>query len=157
MSFKWIDIYVLGVRDHCNSKDIFEIYDVFGIQIKKVNKDDFILQGNESVYIRDYFGVEIVFIRDDLNYNFMKFLLAHELAHALLHTDLSKAAYNKSLVNRGKLEKQADYFAFKLLDMRLDSVVCQGYSKAQIASELCVREDCLDCMYLGEEEDYVYN
>ncbi|WP_158220123.1 ImmA/IrrE family metallo-endopeptidase [Tissierella sp. P1] len=77
------------------------------------------MQGNDALYIRSYFGLEVVFIRDDLPYKYEKFILAHELGHAILNAEVNKAAYNSKLINKSKLEKQSDYFALRLLDISI--------------------------------------
>lgn len=144
MSLSWIDKYVDGVIDHCYSRDVFEIYSTFNINIKHVDKDDYILQGNEALYIRSYLGMEIVFIRNDIPYRYEKFILCHELGHALLHAEISQAAYNNKLINKGKLEKQADYFAIRLLDINVDEVYHEGLSIDEMAKDLCVSEESLE-------------
>lgn len=133
MSLSWIDKYVDGVVDYCCSRDICEIYDTLNIIIKRIDKDDLLLQGNEAVYIRNYLGMEVVFVRDDLPYQYEKFVLAHELGHAILHVEIAQAAYNSKLVNTGKLERQADYFAIKLLDMSINEIDHEGLTIEQIA------------------------
>lgn len=144
MSLSWIDKYVDGVIEHCYSRDIFEIYNTLNINIAKVDKDNSILQGNEALYIRNYLGIEIVFIRDDLPYKYEKFILSHELGHAVLHAEIAQAAYNNKLVNKGKLEKQADYFAIKLLDVKVDNVCHEGLSINEVAKDLYVSEESLE-------------
>ncbi len=143
MSLSWIDEYVDGVIDHCYSRDIFDIYNILNIDIKRVDKDDPLLQGNDALYIRSYFGLEVVFIRDDLPYQYEKFVLAHELGHAILHAEVNKAAYNSRLINKGKLEKQANYFALKLLDVSINKGVYEEYTLDQIAKDLCITENSL--------------
>lgn len=143
MSLYWIDEYVDGVIDYCYSTDIFEIYNALSINIKRIDKDDSLLQGNEALYVRNYFGIELVLIRDDLPYKFEKFVLSHELGHALLHTEISQAAYDSKLINKGKLEKQADYFALKLLSIQIDDVYCLDLTKDQISRDLCITEESL--------------
>lgn len=134
MNFSWIGKYVDGVIEHCCSRNIFEIYDTLNIIIKRVDKDDILLQGNEAMYIRNFQGSEIVFIRDDLPYQFTKFILAHELGHAILHAEIVQAAYNSKLLNKGRLEKEADYFALKLLGITFDAVDYEGFTVEQIAA-----------------------
>ncbi|NBI07943.1 ImmA/IrrE family metallo-endopeptidase [Senegalia massiliensis] len=95
------------------------------------------------MYQRNYFDEEIVFARDDLEYQYEKLILAHELVHALLHTKTYQAAYNKDLINKGKLEKQADYFALRLLQIEIDSI---GSTIEQIASSLYVTEESLSSL-----------
>lgn len=134
MSLTWIDEYVNGVIEYCCSRDIYEIYDTLNIIIKRVDEDDLLLQGNEAMYIRNFQGSEIVFIRDDLPYQFTKFILAHELGHAILHAEIVQAAYNSKLLNKGRLEKEADYFALKLLGITFDAVDYEGFTVEQIAA-----------------------
>ncbi|MCQ4925313.1 ImmA/IrrE family metallo-endopeptidase [Tissierella carlieri] len=143
MGLSWIDEYVYGVIDHCCSRDIFEIYDSLNINIKRVDKADSLLQGNDALYIRSYFGLEVVFIRDDLPYKYEKFTLAHELGRAILHAEVSKAAYNSKLINKSKLEKQSDYFALRLLAIAIDKDIYEGFTLDQISKDLCVTEDSL--------------
>lgn len=85
---KWIDEYIEGITELCHSRDIFQIYDYFEIHIQEIDKDNAMFKGNEAIYIRDYFDNEVVFIKEDLPYRFKKFVLAHELAHSILHVDL---------------------------------------------------------------------
>ena len=64
MSLSWIDAYVDGIIEHCNSRGIFEILSSLGISIYRVCCSDKVLQGNDAMYIRSYFNLEVVFIRD---------------------------------------------------------------------------------------------
>ena len=147
MDLSWIDQYIDGVIDYCGSNDIFEIYNTLNIKLKKINENDPLLHGNEAIYIRDYFGVEVVFIKDNLPYKYEKFILAHELGHALLHLGVVTAAYNKGLINNGKLERQANYFALKLLDINIDKDCYEGYSFEQLAREFYITEASLKYSY----------
>ena len=133
--YPWIDKYVLGIFELCESKDIYEICDYLGIIIKKIDKSNKLLRGNNALYFRNYFGSEIIFIRNDLSYNFEKFILAHELGHAIMHIDFQTAAFN-NLINEGKLEKQANYFAFKLLNINIDKNDFEQLTVEQISNYL---------------------
>jgi len=143
MCLSWIDECIVEIIERSNSNDIFDIYSTFNINIIKANKDNLILKGNEALYIRNYFDTEVVFIRDDLHFQYEKFILAHELGHALLHTDIYVATFNKDLLNKSKLERQANYFALKLLNIELDSTEYEGYTIEQIAKALCISEESL--------------
>lgn len=139
----WIEEYITGIIEHCNSRDVFEIYDILDIKIVKLCKDNILLQGFEALYQRNYFDEEIVFIRDDLDYKYEKFVLAHELGHALLHTEIYTAAFNKNLLNKGKLEREANYFALNLLNIEIDSIDFEGYTIEQVSKALYVPEESL--------------
>lgn len=142
----WINDYVKGLIEHYKTNNIHDIYKELKITIYKVAKDDLVLNSNDALYIRDYFDTEIVFIRDDLDYKYEKFVLSHELGHAILHTDIFTAAYNSKLINKGKLEKQADYFALKLLNIEIDTIEYEGFTLEQIASSLYVSEESLSSL-----------
>lgn len=140
--YEWIDDILEGIKDTYNVNDIKEIYDSFDIEIIKLEPGNVLLKGNESFYYRSFFNKEVVFIRNDLHEVYKKFILAHEFGHALLHTDVYKAAFNKNLLNIGKLEKQANYFAFKLLDFNLDPINFEGFTIEQISSSLYLPKEC---------------
>lgn len=150
MGLSWIDKYVDGTIDYCYSRDIFEIYDTLDITIRKLDKNDFLLQNNEALYIRNYWDMEIVFIRDDLHYKYEKFVLSHELGHAVLHTEIAQASFNSKLINKGKLERQADYFACKLLNIKLDDGYHYALSTNQIAKDLGVSKESLEYLIANE-------
>lgn len=143
MGLSWIDEYVDGVIDHCYSEDIYEIYHTLKIGIIKTCKEDLVLQGNEALYIRNYLGAEVVFIRDDLPYKYEQFVLSHEFGHAVLHTEIAQAGYSSKLINKGKLERQAGYFAYGLLGIKVDDVYYEGLTTGQVSRDLCVSEESL--------------
>ncbi|MDP4147427.1 MAG: ImmA/IrrE family metallo-endopeptidase [Bacillota bacterium] len=132
----WIDNYIYGLLDLYNTNDIYELFDNLGIKIIRLEASNILLRNNDAFYHRHYLGNEIVFIRNDLNLDFEKFVLAHELGHGIIHTHIYTAAFNKSLINVGKLEKQANYFAFKLLNINLDSIDFEGFTIDQVACSL---------------------
>lgn len=147
MNLTWIDKYIDGVIEHTGSNDIFDIYKTLRIEIKRVDKKDPMLHGNEAVYIRNFLDLELVFISDSLPFRYEKFILAHELAHALLHIDQAQAAYNNKLIVKNKFELQADYFAFKLLDITIDKDYYDGCTFEQVAKSLCVGEAMLEYQF----------
>lgn len=118
--YKWIDECVFGLTEYYRTNNIYELYINLDIDIVRLPKENIILRDKEAVYYRDYQGREAVYIREGLEDQYEKFVLSHELGHALLHTDILQAAYSKSFINKGKLEKEAHYFAVKLLDISID-------------------------------------
>lgn len=140
--YDWINDILEGINDTYGTNDIYELYDNLEIKIIKLDTDNILLRKNESFYNRNFFNMEVVFIRNDLHESYEKFILAHELGHALLHTNMYQAAFNKDLLNIGKLEKQANYFAFKLLDFNLDPINFEGFTIEQISSSLYLPTNC---------------
>lgn len=139
----WIDNIIVGLTETFNTDNIYELYDFLEIQIIKLDRNSILLQGNDGYYQRNYFNQEVVSIREDLDYQYEKFVLAHELGHAILHTESSTAAFNIDLINFGKIERQATYFALKLLDIQLDPVELDGFNIEQISNLLHIPKDCL--------------
>lgn len=145
LGLTWIDKIITGLKDTYDTSSIYELYDSLKIKIVRLEPNNILLRGNESVYYRDFMNDEIVFIRNDLNRCLEKFILSHELGHAILHTNLYCAAFNKKLLNVGKLEKQSNYFAFQLLNIELDPVEFEGFTLEQIASSLYLTTKCFAC------------
>lgn len=148
----WIDDVIVGIHDTYYTSCPYELCNVLNIKIIYVDYKNLILAHNDSSYIRSFFGQEAIFIRDDLDLKCEKFILAHELGHAILHTNIQKAYYNKDLINKGKFEKQATYFAFKFLNIEFDPVEYNGYTMEQISSILHIpvkhlKEACNDGHY----------
>lgn len=144
MNLTWIDNYVEGIEEYCSSRDPAEICRSLDIEICHIDQNSFLLRNTEAIYIRSYLGQEIIFISNDLPYPYEKYVLAHELGHAILHPDIDTAAYSNKLLNKGKLERQANYFATKLLDIRISSFTFEGYSSEEIAKELYVAETSIE-------------
>lgn len=136
MVVEWIDKIIIGLSEIYNTSCPYELCEMLNIKLVKINSNKSVLLGNESTYIRNYLGDEIIFIRNDLNHIYEKFIIAHELGHAILHVEIQAASFNKKLINKGKLEKQANYFAFKLLDIQIDPIELEGYTIDQISSIL---------------------
>lgn len=133
---KWINQIALGLMDTYHTNDPYELCDLLNIKIIKVDYNNIMLQGDPSLYIRDYFGKEVIFIRNGLIKKHELFYLRHELGHAVLHINITNSL-NKHLINIPKLEKQADYFALKLSQLELDEIEMHKMTIEQIAS--CVQ------------------
>jgi Zn-dependent peptidase ImmA (M78 family) len=142
--YDWIDECIVGLLEFHDDRNIYDLYETLNIDIVKLPKNNVLLQGKEAIYHRSLLGSEIVYLRDDLHFEYERFILAHELGHAILHIEIYEAAFNKDLINKGKLEKQAHYFAIKLLDITLDPIEHEGMTIEQIAGSLHVAEDSLE-------------
>lgn len=128
----WINEIIIGLIDTYSTNNPYELCDLLDIKIIKVNPDCLLLSGNDSLYIRDYFDKEVIFIRNDLNSHYEEFYLRHELGHAILHDKV----FNSGICNLGKLERQANYFALKLSNITIDEVELRDMTLYQIASYL---------------------
>ena len=135
---KWIDEILTGMVESVGSNNVYEILDHLNIYHFQVDQDSELLQGNQAIYNRigDF---ECIYYSDDITNK--EYVLAHELGHAILHIEESQMFYNP-LLNKGKLEKEANYFAVKLL-----------YSNLEIEDGIETYKQLAD--YLGIKEDNI--
>lgn len=147
---QWIDDCINGLIDMYGTNNIYDLYGFLEIVIIKLSCDNILLQGNEAIYSRSYLDKECVFIRENFDLHYERFILAHELSHALLHTDINTAAFNNRLINIDKIEKQANYFAIRLLidEGDMDYVYLAGMSIEQISSYLGVPKDFIKYRFM---------
>lgn len=107
----WIDEILLGLTELIGSNNVYDILSHLNIYHFAVDKDNSVLQDNLAVYNR-IGAFECIYYSNDIDN--LEYVLAHEIGHAILHLEESEMFYNP-LLNKGKLEKEADYFATKLL------------------------------------------
>ncbi|MDO4605474.1 MAG: ImmA/IrrE family metallo-endopeptidase [Helcococcus sp.] len=127
---KWIDDIVTGLIENIGSNNLDDILSELKIHKFTVSPDNSLLQDNQAVYQRigDF---ECIYIADNvLNKDF---IIAHEIGHAILHVDEMTMFYNP-LLNKGKLENEANYFACKLLynDLEIEEGIETTYELANL-------------------------
>ncbi|MEG2412615.1 MAG: ImmA/IrrE family metallo-endopeptidase [Clostridium sp.] len=131
--YTWINDVIWGLCDIYDTNNAYELCDILNIKIEKLDCKNILLRGNDSLYIRNLMGNEVIFIRGDLSVECERFVLLHELGHAILHVDIFSAAFNRCFINTNKLEKQANYFAFKMLNIEFDEIELEGMTLDQIS------------------------
>lgn len=144
----WIDNIILGLIDKYNTNDVYALCDCLGIKIVKLCSENILLHKKDAFYYRDFNGKEIIFIKDNLPLQLERFILAHELGHALCHPDLLCAAY--SIYSKGKLEKQANYFSLKLNQIKFDDfddIEFEDMTLEQIAICIGIPYEVLEQLY----------
>ena len=146
---EWIDEIIVGLLDTYGTNDVYELCNYLNIEIRNVSPNHTLLDGCKSYYYRYFTGKEIIFISNDIEVPFREFFIKHELGHALCNAELSCS--NFPLSNRDKLEKQANYFAIKLSDIKIDEVYLKEMTLEQIAM-------CLELPYepLRQLEEVVF-
>lgn len=138
MKKEWINSVITGIQLEVGSNDVYDILNHLNIRIIRDNeKQNPFLKKCDGIYIRNLFGEEVIIIKDNL-YN-EKFILAHELGHALLHVDYDFLMNNPVSLNNKK-EIEADYFATNLLysDIEIEDGI-ETYK--QLADKLGIKED----------------
>ena len=133
-----IKVIVSGLLETYGTLNPYELCEYLGIEIIKSNLGNDI----KGFFQRTPEGYEIVHINSELDEHEMKYICAHELGHAILHTDVSLGFFiENTLQVKNKYEIQADKFAAELLvafdfNEQLGSDLCID----QLSSILCVPE-----------------
>lgn len=149
---KWIDDIILGLIESIGSNNIYEILDYLNIYHFSVDKDNELLQGNQAIYNR-IGQFECVYYSNDIKNK--EYVLAHELGHSILHIEESQMFYNP-LLNKGKLEREADYFATKLLYSNLE--IEDGIETyEQLANKLGINVDNVKYIIENRRDDAEIN
>lgn len=137
MNMYWIDFIVLGLIDMYDTNNPYELCEMLDISVIKVPSNFILLDDEPALYINNSLNSndDVIYIRNDLPKSYEKFYLKHELGHAILHPDIINS-FNRNLVNIWKMEREANYFALKLSEIKLDSIQFNQFTLEQIASYL---------------------
>jgi Zn-dependent peptidase ImmA (M78 family) len=130
MGLDWINEIVANLRKNHITNNPYDLCKDLKIEIEKVEPDYYLLAGKKSIYFRNFYDKQIIFIRNDLFGQDEEYALRHELGHAILHPEI----YCSSHSNTGKIDKQADYFALALSGVTFDLIEMQDMTLQQIAS-----------------------
>jgi len=130
MGWEWINKIAIELRKRYLTNSPYDLCEILEIRIERVDHNYFLLENKISTYFRNFYGEQIIFIRNDLYGIDEEFTLRHEIGHALLHPDISCSAYT----NTGKIDKQADYFALVLMGITFDLIEVQDMTLRQFAS-----------------------
>ncbi|MFM1581496.1 ImmA/IrrE family metallo-endopeptidase [Helcococcus bovis] len=123
---------VAGLVEECGSRNIYDILDYLNIKVIVTAIED-------TIFVRIR-GEEIILLSDTEPEELIPFALAHEVGHAVLH-DVEMWYFEKLGISKKCYEDEADYFAFKLLDKKIDKTL--NYTIEEYAKELCVSENTI--------------
>ena len=133
---------VNGLIETYNTNDVYELCDFLNIEILRGKRKNCI----KSYFFRDEYGDEFIFLNDSMEINEERELIAHELGHAILHTDINIAYYTRNdSVSKSKLERQANKFAAELLLSHVDwkEHIYAGQTIRELAYAVNVSEEVL--------------
>lgn len=128
---KEIDDTIKNLIKNAGSSDLYDIISYLDITIKPYQGKSFYCQLNDHKYI---------YMDNNLVENIKPFVLAHELGHAVLHKE-EIYHYSPLSINKTSTEREADYFAFKILGKEIDPYL--DYTISQYANLLAVSEDTI--------------
>ena len=128
---KEINDIIKEVIEKTGSTDIYDIISSLSINVKKHPGKTFYCQINGKKYI---------YLDENLSEDITPFVLAHELGHAVLHKE-EIYHYSPLSITKTATEREADYFAFKILGKEIDPAY--EYTISQYAQMLTVTEETI--------------
>lgn len=132
-----INEIVTGLIERACSRNLDDILSELEIRLYRVDSTRPILQGDYAMYIQSD-RADRIYLSRDCPEEEKPFILAHEIGHAVLHSD---SVRKYGIPKRGdKEEEEADYFALRLLGTDWDVTEVEGYSSEEIAKMFGVSE-----------------
>lgn len=142
---KDMSVYALSLKE---AENLIKEYDsrdpeilACELGIKVYDRDDF--KNLKGMYFNAA-GKSGIFLNSGLNFAMRRTVLAHELGHAVLHSDISagEKAFTDSDIFReaGKYESEANIFAAELLiadELFIEAAKYNSYTCEQIAAVAC--------------------
>lgn len=128
---KEINDIIKELIEKTGSTDIYDIISSLSINVKKHSGKTFYCQINGKKYI---------YLDENLSEDITPFVLAHELGHAVLHKE-EIYHYSPLSITKAATEREADYFAFKILGKEIDP--SYEYTITQYANMLNVNEEVI--------------
>lgn len=136
----WIKEMVEGIIEEFQTRDVFEIIKALDITLVRQP----LSKNKKGRFFRDSYGNEIITLSNNLNEYEEIAIAAHELGHAILHTNPNTSYYTTDLVPMCKIELQANKFAAELLIPDKEILNFSSYNNITI--------DDLSCIYRVPKE-----
>lgn len=127
------NVRVKNLIKKAGTRDLEELADFLNIHIRRIPYKSPKTKG----FFKKMLNNKFIVINSNLDENFQKVVLAHEIGHAVLHASKSDMYWHEySYCPRGKFEIDANRFAAELLidDNDIDSVILDGMSINQLAT-----------------------
>lgn len=129
-----------------STRDVYELLN--NLEVTLIRKELF--KNEKGRFFRDMFGNETIFISNNLSEEEEKIVIAHELGHLILHTDLNTSFYTENhLINKNKLEMEANKFAAELL-IPDDVEIYEDETISHLACRLNVSEELIKLKFRKE-------
>lgn len=142
----WIKQIVNGLIEMYSTRDVYELLN--NLEVTLIRKELF--KNEKGRFFRDMFGNETIFISNNLSEEEEKIVIAHELGHLILHTDLNTSFYTENhLINKNKLEMEANKFAAELL-ISDDVEIYEDETISHLACRLNVSEELIKLKFRKE-------
>ena len=109
---------------------------------------------NTMGFFKRSFGEKFIVVNSNLDEATQVIVLAHELGHAILHSDnISEDLHNYSLMPRGKVENEANKFAAELLinEEDIENYNLKDLTMGQLASYYGVPKKLIEYKFTSLE------
>lgn len=110
------------------TRNIFRLLDLMNIEI--IRKP---LPSKKAMSQKNLFGDMVIYLSNSVHENEEKFILAHELAHLILHKKVNCTLYFETFINKDRIEFEANYFALELLFYDVDIYEIENFSLEQLS------------------------
>lgn len=108
----WIKEIVQGLIEVYGTRDIYKLLELLDVSL--IRKD--FKTKIKGRFLRNIFDDEFIFVSNKLSKEEERIVIAHELGHLILHTDLSTSYYTENhLLVKNKYEIEANKFAAELI------------------------------------------
>lgn len=139
----WIIEIVDGLIELYKTRNVYELLELLEITLVKKK----LINDEKGRFLRNIFGDEFIFISDKLSSVEEKIVIAHELGHLILHTNLSTSYYTGNhLLIKNKYETEANKFAAELL-ISDEVEISEGMTTKELAYYLEVSEKLVKLKY----------
>lgn len=141
----WIKEIVEGLIEVYGTRDIYKLLELLDVSlVRKEFKTK--IKGR---FLRNVFDDEFIFVSNKLSEIEEKIVIAHELGHLILHTDLSTSYYTENhLLIKNKYEIEANKFAAELLiPDDLDFSIYDSITMTQMGCLLEVPEKLIELKF----------
>lgn len=127
------------IKKMYNTDNLFDLVDFLNIELIEMD-----LGSSTSGMYRYIKRNKFIFLNNNLDYNQKKIVLAHEIGHAILHSNLNCFFLEKkTLYIKNKFEIEANKFAVELLVDDKDLENLKSYTLEQMSAILNIPADLL--------------
>lgn len=124
----------------CKTRSPYELADFMGISISRCEL------GTIRGYYSKKFRIKQIVLNCNLSENDERFVLAHELGHAIMHENLNTPFLTeKTMLSKNKYEREANTFAVELLVPDTEVIENPDLTLGQLARLTGYSEDLLKC------------
>lgn len=149
---KYIKEIVDGLIELYGTRDVYDLLDALDVILIRKK----FISNIKGKFLRNHYGDEFIFVSNDLTDKEERIIIAHELGHLILHTNLITSHYTENnLLVKNKFEIEASKFASELL-IHDDIKIEEGTTIKELSCYLEVPEEFIKFKYQKENKYVIY-